>query len=225
MFFKKRNQKNETNYFNSLRQEMVNLQIIPRGVRDLRTIDALLKVPRHLFVPENLQEEAYNDYPLPIGYGQTISQPYIVALMTELLELKGKEKVLEIGTGSGYQTAILAELAEKVYTIERVEELLEQAKKRLDNLGYKNVHLFCGDGTKGLPEFAPYQGIIVTAAAEKIPSPFFEQLDENGKLVIPLGEKYSQVLTVVEKKKGKMLQKEICGCTFVPLIGEYGFKE
>lgn len=212
-------------YYESLREEMVNSQIIVRGIKDERTIEAMRTVERHLFVPESMRSEAYNDYPLPIGQGQTISQPYMVALMTKLLELRGDEKVLEIGTGSGYQTAILAKLAKEVYTIERIGELLEKAKIRLWQLGYKNIHFFCTDGTKGLAEYAPYQGIIVTAAAEEIPLPYLEQLDEKGKLVIPVGERYGQVLVLIEKKKGKIVQKEICGCTFVPLIGEYGYRE
>jgi len=223
MLFKKRSIENEEKYYASLRQDMVNEQIIARGISDERTIQALLKVPRHIFVPQSMLGEAYADYPLPIGQGQTISQPYMVALMTELFQLEGNEKILEIGTGSGYQTAILAELAKKVYTIERFSELIEQAKKRLQKLGYENILFFCSDGTKGLPEFAPYQGIIVTASAKEIPPPLFQQLDEGGKLVIPLGERFSQILTLVEKKKGKTIQKEICGCTFVPLVGEYGW--
>ncbi len=226
MLFKKELRRNVGDeYYKSLREEMVTSQIIARGIKDERTIEAMRNVERHLFVPENMHSEAYNDYPLPIGQGQTISQPYIVALMTELLELKGNERVLEIGTGSGYQTAILAKLAAEVYTIERISELLEEAKKKLSLLGYENIHFFCTDGTKGLPEYAPYQGIIVTAAAEEVPLPYFEQLDEKGKLVIPLGERYGQVLVLIEKRKGKIMQKEICGCTFVPLIGEYGYQE
>lgn len=211
--------------YKSLREEMVNSQIIARGIKDEQTIEAMRNLERHLFVPENMRSEAYNDYPLPIGQGQTISQPYIVALMTELLALKGGEKVLEIGTGSGYQTAILAKLAKEVHTIERIKELSETAKKRLNLLGYKNIHFFSVDGTKGLPEYAPYQGIIVTAAAQEVPSSYFEQLDEKGRLVIPIGERYSQVLVLIEKKKGEIIHTEICGCTFVPLIGEYGYQE
>lgn len=226
MLFKKELRSNfGDEYYKSLREEMVNSQIIARGIKDERTIEAMRTVERHLFVPESMRSEAYNDYPLPIGQGQTISQPYMVALMTELLELKGNEKVLEIGTGSGYQTAILAKLAVEVYTIERISELLKEAKKKLSLLGYGNIHFFCTDGTKGLPEYAPYQGIIVTAAAEEVPLPYFEQLDEKGKLAIPLGERYGQVLVLIEKRKGKIMQKEICGCTFVPLIGEYGYQE
>jgi len=224
LLFRKDNLRNDK-YYRALREEMVNSQIIARGIKDERIIEAMRTVGRHLFVPENMRSEAYNDYPLPIGQGQTISQPYIVALMTELPGFKGNEKVLEIGTGSGYQTAILARLAAEVYTVERISELLEGAKKRLTLLGYKNIHFFCADGTKGLPEYAPYQGIIATAAAEKVPFPYLEQLDENSRLVIPVGGRYSQVLVLIERKKGKIVQKEICGCTFVPLIGEYGYKE
>ncbi len=226
MLFRKslRSKPGEEDY-QSLREKMVTSQVIARGISHERTIEAMRNVERHLFVPENMRSEAYNDYPLPIGQGQTISQPYIVALMTELLELRGNEKVLEIGTGSGYQTAILAELAAEVYTIERISDLLEGAKKRLDVLGYKNIHFFCEDGTKGLPENAPYSGIMVTAAAQKVPFPYLEQLNEKGKLVVPLGERYSQTLFLIEKKKAEIVEKEICGCTFVPLIGKYSYQE
>lgn len=221
MLFKKQGK----DHLDSLREQMVETQIIARGIRDERTLEAMRKIRRELFVLENMREEAYNDYPLPIGFGQTISQPYIVALMTELLELKGEEKVLEIGTGSGYQTAILAELAKEVYTVERIPELVNQASVRLGRMGYKNVYFFCADGSQGLPEHAPYQGILVTAAAQETPQPLLEQLDEKGRLVIPVGERYSQVLAVLEKKKGKMTEREVCGCTFVPLVGKYGWEE
>lgn len=212
----------EDNFY-SIRDEMVKNQIISRGIKDERVIFAFLKVPRHKFVPEKNILEAYDDHPLPIGEGQTISQPYIVALMTECLGLKGDEKVLEIGTGSGYQTAILAELAHEVYSIERISSLAEKAKLILEELGYKNIKIKIGDGTLGWEEFSPYDGIIVTAGSPEIPPPLLNQLNDGGRLVIPLGDSFSQVLTVVEKNKDKIKKEEICGCIFVPLVGKYGW--
>ena len=211
--------------FKSLQEEMVTQQIMRRGVVTPRVIEAFRKVPRHLFVPEEFWSHSYNDHPLPIGEGQTISQPYIVALMTDLLDLKGEEKVLEIGTGSGYQAAILAELGKEVYTVERHRVLAERAEKVLKELNYQNVKVLVDDGTKGWKEFSPYQAIIVTASAPDVPQPLFEQLDEMGKLVIPVGGRWSQDLILVEKRKGKMVRKFICGCVFVPLIGEYGYSD
>ena len=209
--------------FKSLQEEMVTQQIMRRGVVTPRVIEAFRKVPRHLFVPEEFWSHSYNDHPLPIGEGQTISQPYMVALMTDLLNLKEDEKALEIGTGSGYQAAILAELAKEVYTIERHKVLAERAEKLLKDLKYLNVKVLVGDGTKGWEEFSPYQKIIVTASAPNVPQPLFEQLDETGKLVIPIGGRWSQDLILIEKRKGKMIKRSICGCVFVPLIGEYGY--
>jgi len=209
--------------FKSLQEEMVTQQIMRRGVVTPRVIEAFRKVPRHLFVPEEFWSHSYNDHPLPIGEGQTISQPYMVALMTDLLDLKKDEKALEIGTGSGYQAAILAELAKEVYTIERHKVLAERAEKLLKDLKYPNVKILVGDGTKGWKEFSPYQKIIVTASAPDVPEPLFEQLDETGKLVIPIGGRWSQDLILIEKRKGKMIKRSICGCVFVPLIGEYGY--
>jgi len=209
--------------FKSLQEEMVTQQIMRRGVVTPRVIEAFRKVPRHLFVPEEFWSHSYNDHPLPIGEGQTISQPYMVALMTDLLDLKEDEKALEIGTGSGYQAAILAELAKEVYTIERHKVLAERAEKLLKDLNYPNVKVLVGDGTKGWKEFSPYQKIIVTASAPDVPEPLFEQLDETGKLVIPIGGRWSQDLILIEKRKGKMIKRSICGCVFVPLIGEYGY--
>lgn len=211
--------------FKSLQEEMVSQQIMRRGVVTPQVIEVFRKVPRHLFVPEEVRSYAYNDHPLPIGEGQTISQPYMVALMTDLLDLSGEEKILEIGTGSGYQAAILAELGKEVYTVERHRLLAERAEKVLKELGYNNVKVLVGDGTKGWKEFSPYQRIIVTASAPNVPEPLFEQLDEMGKLVIPIGERWSQDLTLIEKRKGKMVGKSICGCVFVPLIGEYGYND
>ncbi|MCM8778708.1 MAG: protein-L-isoaspartate(D-aspartate) O-methyltransferase [Candidatus Omnitrophica bacterium] len=209
--------------FFSLRVEMVKNQIIARGIKDERVIKAFLRIPRHNFVLENNLSEAYNDYPLPIGEGQTISQPYMVALMTECLRLKGEERVMEIGTGSGYQTAILAELAQEVYSIERFPSLAERAKVILEGLGYKNIKIKVGDGTLGWEEFSPYAGIMVTAGAPEVPPPLIAQLKEGGRLVIPLGESFSQVLTVIEKIGNKIRREEICGCVFVPLVGKYGW--
>lgn len=211
--------------FKSLQEEMVTQQIMRRGVVTPRVIEAFKKVPRHLFVPEQFQSHSYNDHPLPIGEGQTISQPYIVALMTDLLDLSGEDKVLEIGTGSGYQAAILAELGKEVYTTERHKLLAEKAEKIFKELNYQNVKVLVGDGTKGWKEFSPYQKIIVTASAPDVPQPLFIQLDEMGKLVIPIGGRWSQDLILIEKRKGKMIRKSVCGCVFVPLIGEYGYRD
>ena len=210
--------------FEKLRRQMVEEQLIPRGIKDKRIIEAFYKVERHKFVPENLRGSAYGDFPVSIGEGQTISQPYIVALMTEYLQLKGVEKVLEVGTGSGYQAAILAELAKEIYSIDRIEPLAKKAEAVLYELGYKNIKIKVGDGSQGMPEEAPFDRIIVTAAGPCIPLPLTEQLNENGRLVIPLGESFSQILTVLEKKKGSLIAREICGCVFVPLIGKYGHK-
>jgi len=208
-----------------LRRQMVQEQLIPRGIKNPRVLDVFSKIERHLFIPENLRESAYADFPLPIAEGQTISQPYIVALMTESLGLTGKEKVLEIGTGSGYQTAILAELAGEIYSIERFEALAEKAKAILSELGYKNIKIKVGDGTLGWEEDAPFDRIIITAAGHKIPMPLIEQLADNGKLILPLGESFSQVLTLVEKKDGELKSTDICGCVFVPLVGKHGQSE
>ncbi len=207
------------------REWMVKTQIISRGIKDKRVIEAMKKVPRHLFVPKDSENEAYNDYPLPIGYGQTISQPYMVALMTEALELKGDEKVLEIGTGSGYQTAILAELAKEVYTIERIIELLKRAEDLLKKLGYKNIKFKAGDGTLGWQEYKPFSAIIVTAGAPKIPRPLIDQLEDGGRLVIPVGGRYSQELIKVTKKGDELIKENLGGCRFVDLIGIHGWKE
>jgi len=207
-----------------LRKRMVEEQLIRRGIKDPRVLDAFYKVERHKFVPQNLSDSAYGDFPVGIGEGQTISQPYIVALMTECLNLVGQEKVLEIGTGSGYQTAILAKLAKEVYTIERFDKLAKNAQNVLTELGYTNIKIKVDDGTLGWPEAALFDRIIITAASPRIPLPLTEQLKENGKLVLPLGETFSQVLTVVEKKKDKLESIEVCGCVFVPLVGKYGWK-
>lgn len=207
------------------RNRMVDEQLIPRGISDPRVLEAFRKVPRHKFVSKMLLGEAYADYPLPIGEGQTISQPYMVALMTQSLKLKGGESVLEVGTGSGYQTAILAELAKKVFTVERFKPLAGQARETLAALGCKNSEIKVGDGSVGWKERGPYDAILVTAGAPEIPYSLVQQLADNGRLVIPVGDAYSQVLTVVEKAKDKTISTEVCGCVFVPLIGEEGWKE
>jgi len=174
--------------FEQQRELMVKTQIIAREIKDPLVIQAMKRVPRHMFVDESLIYDAYGDYPLPIGEGQTISQPFMVASMTEQLELTGGEKVLEIGTGSGYQSAVLAEIVREVYTVERIEPLAERAKKILDELGYKNVYISVGDGTLGLPGYSPYDAIIVTAASPDVPPPLFEQLKEGGRMVIPISD-------------------------------------
>lgn len=209
--------------FKAMREQMVESQIKARGIKDPRVLSAMLKVERHLFVPKEYQSLAYNDQPLPIGEGQTISQPYIVALMTELLELKGEEKVLEVGTGSGYQAAILAELAKEVYTIEIIETLANSAKKLLTELGYKNIFVKTGDGYLGWPEASPFDAIIVTCAPDHIPKPLLDQLKEGGRLVIPVGT-YSQELKKITKHHGLFETKDILPVIFVPMTGE-GIKQ
>jgi protein-L-isoaspartate(D-aspartate) O-methyltransferase len=202
---------------------MVEEQLIPRGIKDQRVLDVFRKVERHRFVPEDLKESAYADFPLPIGEGQTISQPYIVALMTECLNLTGIERVLEIGTGSGYQTAILSELSREIYSIERFESLAKKSQITLTELGYANIKIKLGDGTLGWPEEAPFDRIIITAASPRVPLPLIEQLDENGLLILPLSSDFGQVLTLVKKVKGQLQSTEICSCAFVPLVGKYGY--
>jgi protein-L-isoaspartate(D-aspartate) O-methyltransferase len=198
-------------------QSMINSQIKARGVSDQRVIKAMLKVERNLFVPLTQKNLAYEDEPLPIGSGQTISQPYIVALMTELLELKGEEKVLEIGTGSGYQAAILAELVKEAYSIELLKPLAEGSRQLLKELGYENIKIKQGDGFLGWPEYAPFDAVIVTCAPEEIPPVFLEQLAEGGRLVIPVGIEY-QELRQLKKKEGKILSRDIIPVRFVPML-------
>lgn len=211
--------------FEVLRKKMVEEQLIPRGIKDPRVLEAFRKVERHKFLPQDLRGAAYADFPVPIGEGQTISQPYIVALMTECLGLTGSEKVLEIGTGSGYQAAILAEVSKEVYSIERFAGLAKRAEATLRELGYTNIKIKVDDGTLGWPEFSPFDRIIITAASPRIPLPLTEQLKEPGKLILPLGENLSQVLTVAEKKEGRLESIQVCGCVFVPLVGKFGWKE
>ncbi len=205
----------------ALRKSMVQEQLVPRGIANKRVLDVFYDIERHRFVPDKLKGRAYEDCPLPIGEEQTISQPYIVALMTELLDLSGEEKVLEIGTGSGYQTAILARLAKTVCTIERKEELAGSAEIILNDLGYKNIKFKVGDGTLGFPEEAPFDRIIITAASPFLPEPLSKQLREGGKIVAPIGGNLGQILTLFTKKYGKLEELSVCGCTFVPLIGKY----
>jgi protein-L-isoaspartate(D-aspartate) O-methyltransferase len=214
----------ELNYTKA-REKMIRQQITARGIRDGRVLGAMRSVPRHLFVPLNLRRLAYHDGPLSIGQGQTISQPYIVALMTEALELKGHERVLEVGTGSGYQVAILSRLASWVYTIERIPELAGKARDLLHQLGCANVQVYVGDGTLGWPEHAPYDAIIVTAASPDVPEPLMEQLAEGGRLVVPVGGSWSQLLVRMRKQGGRLRRQELTTVAFVPLIGEYGWPE
>ena len=211
--------------FESERLAMVEEQLRHRGISDPRVLEAMAKVPRHLFVPQDYQSSAYEDRPLPIGEGQTISQPYMVAIMTQSLELNGREKVLEIGTGSGYQAAILAELAGTVYTVERISSLTQSAQRVLGNLGYENIFFRTGDGSGGWPEEAPFGGIIVTAGAPDIPQTFKTQLAEGGILVIPTGPRYTQTLFKLTREGEKFIEEDITGCVFVPLVGDYGWKE
>lgn len=210
--------------FTSARKSMVEYQLKSRGIQAPDVLRVMEKVPRHLFVPEELYEYAYEDHPLSIGCGQTISQPYMVAIMTELLELKPSDKVLEVGTGSGYQTAILAELAHYVVSIERIRELAEGAEQRLTNLGYTNITIICGDGSIGYPPQAPYDAIIVTAGSPEVPESLKKQLNEGGRLIIPVGGSNLQVLLKIIKKGNDYLIEKHTSCIFVPLIGSEGWK-
>lgn len=211
--------------FSKAREEMINYQIKGRGIKDERVIKAMSVIPREKFVLPGDEREAYIDSPLPIGMGQTISQPYMVALMTECLSLEGNEKVLEIGTGSGYQAAILSKLTKEVYTIERFEVLARRAEKILQELGLNNIKVVIGDGSAGLEEYSPYDGIIVTAGAPEIPKILVEELAEGGKIVIPVGNSFFQDLLRGIKIKGKLKVQKYGGCVFVPLVGKYGWKE
>ena len=205
------------------RERMVEEQLIPRGIHDPATLEAMRTVPRHIFVDDAMYSCAYGDHPLPIGSGQTISQPYIVALMTQALGLTGNERVLEIGTGSGYQAAILSRICQKVYTIERIDSLLVRARKIFDRLHYHNIVSRIDDGTEGWPSEAPFEGIIVTAGGPKIPEPLLDQLSDPGRMVIPVGDQYVQELQLAEKKEGALSIRTIEQVRFVNLIGQHGW--
>jgi len=208
----------QPDHFVIARQNMVETQLRARGIRDERLLSAMSEVPRHEFVEPQYRNQAYEDHPLPIGAGQTVSQPYIVGLMLELLRLEPSSKILEIGTGSGYQTAILAKLAAHVYTVERHAELAREAEKNLSWLGLANVTVVVGDGAQGLPVFAPFDAIVVSAAAGEIPGPLFTQLREGGRMIIPVGPPEVQELQLVRKREGKPLLTLLDGCRFVPLV-------
>lgn len=210
--------------FQKARDRMVESQLVSRGIRDHRVLEAMRKVPRHLFVDEALKEQAYSDHPLPIGDKQTISQPYIVALMSEVLQLKGHERVLEIGTGSGYQAAVLAELAERVFSIERFPGLAFRANQILQKLGYRNVIIRVGDGTVGWPDDSPFDGIVVTAGTPKIPQPLIDQLAMGGRLVVPVGDRISQELVLVERVSEGIQKSNLGGVRFVDLVGKWGWE-
>ncbi len=207
------------------RKRMVETQIVARGIRDRSVIRAMSNVPRHLFVEDALRDQSYGDFPLPIGHGQTISQPYMVAIMTEALQLTGVEKVLEIGTGSGYQTAVLAEIADKVITVERIGALAARARNILGKLGYHRAVVYTSDGTLGWREGAPYDAIIVTAGSPEVPRELVEQLREGGRLVIPVGTRHHQSLRRVTRFSGGDKEEDLGGCVFVPLIGQRGWPE
>jgi protein-L-isoaspartate(D-aspartate) O-methyltransferase len=209
--------------FERERARMVTEQLARRGIRDERVLDAMRRVPRHHFVEEVFRERAYGDHPLPIGQEQTISQPYIVALMSSLLELTGREKVLEVGTGSGYQTAVLAELARRVCSIERIPALAARARAALEALGYANAWVRVGNGALGWPDEAPFDRILVAAAGPSLPPPLFEQLADGGRMVLPLGGPSGQTLTLVENAGGQMRSRPCGECHFVPLVGKYAW--
>lgn len=209
--------------FEVARRKMVETQIAARGIRNPRVLQVMRDIPRHLFLDEGMWEQAYQDHPLPIGEKQTISQPYIVAMMTEALEPTPKDRILEIGTGSGYQTAILASLCEWVYSVERIRSLALKARKVLDQLRLYNVSMRIGDGTEGWIENAPYNGILVTAGAPEVPQPLKEQLADGGRLVIPVGDRFSQSLYKITRKGNEFHQEDLGGCRFVDLVGRYGW--
>jgi len=212
--------------FSIARRRMVEGQVIARGITDPRVIDAMLKVPRHRFVEEALQSQAYQDAPLPIGERQTISQPYMVAVMSQALALSGSETVLEIGTGSGYQAAILALLADRVFSLERIPSLARRARKALDECGFSKVNIRVADGTRGWQDMAPFDAIIVTAGAPEVPQDYLDQLAVGGRLVIPVGDRSSQVLMRITRTGVREFEDErILGCRFVPLVGSCGWQE
>lgn len=215
----------ESNEYAPRRAEMVEKQLRRRGIEDNCVLGAMLEVPRHEFVPPEVRARAYEDVPLPIGSGQTISQPYIVAAMTAALRLRPPDRALEIGTGCGYQAAVLSLLAKEAFTIERRAELASAASERLERLGYVNVHVHCGDGTLGLPEFAPFEAILVAAAAPAAPQPLLAQLAEGGRMIIPVGDADNQELQLIEKRGGKFSTKTMEGCRFVPLVGYHAWQK
>ena len=212
------------NVFARERERMVQEQLADRGITDARVLDALNRVPRHRFVDEGLRHRAYGDHPLPIGEEQTISQPYIVGLMTSLLQLTGREKVLEVGTGSGYQTAVLAELSRRVCSIERLPRLADRARRLLESMGYTNVWVRVGNGALGWSDEAPFDRILVAAAGPSVPSPLIDQLGEGGRLVAPVGDAENQVLTLVERRRGELTTRSVGECRFVPLVGKYAWE-
>ena len=207
------------------RRKMVEEQLVERGVKDLRVLEAMSCVPRHLFAQESLEHRSYGDTPLPIGENQTLSQPYIVGAMTEALGLKGEERVLEIGTGSGYQTAIIAELARQVFTIERLNNLSRKAQKLLEGLSYMNIVFKMFDGTYGWPDQAPFDAILITASAREVPGSLIKQLGDGGRLVAPIGETDKQKLVLLTKSGGRISRQDLGDCKFVPLIGKYGWSQ
>ena len=215
----------ESTAYATERAEMVEKQLRRRGIEDHCVLGAMLAVPRHEFVPEEVRAHAYEDVPLPIGSGQTISQPYIVAAMTAALRLQPTGRVLEIGAGCGYQAAVLSLLAKEVFTIERRPELASAASEKLERLGYLNVHVHCGDGTLGLPEFAPFDAILVAAAAPAAPQPLLAQLAEAGRMIIPVGDADNQELHLFEKRAGKLSIRILEGCRFVPLVGCHAWQK
>jgi len=213
------NQNDNSGKYDELRQRMVETQIIGRNISDKNVLEAMRSVPRHLFVSKKYRSGAYADHPLPIEQNQTISQPYIVAIMTELIQIDSSSKVLEIGTGSGYQAAVLGEISDSVYSIEIIPELADRAAELLDSLNYNTVHVKAGDGYKGWPEIAPFDAIVVTAAAPEIPQPLVDQLKEDGRMVIPVGEGYQELLLII-KKNDEIIKKSIIPVRFVPMTGE-----
>jgi len=215
----------EEAYYTSERERMVEEQFIRRDIKDTRVLAAMRKVPRHLFVPEEHRHLAYSDCPLPIGQSQTISQPYIVALMTQMLSLHGEESVLEIGTGSGYQAAVLSLMAQEVHTVERHDNLARRALKSLNALDIKNTYVHVGDGTQGWPEYSPYDAIIATAAAPKVPQPLLDQLADGGRLVIPVGGRIGQILERWIREGDSFRNEQTVPVAFVPLIGDFGWTD
>lgn len=215
----------EKKNYAALRNEMIEKQLRRRGVHDAAVLGAMAEVPRHEFVSEEVRPHAYDDLPLPIGSGQTISQPYIVAAMTAALHLQPGDRVLEIGTGCGYHAAVLSRLAKEVFTIERRPELASSASSRLAVLGYSNAHVHCGDGTLGLPELAPFDAILVAAAAPAVPKPLLVQLAEGGRIIVPVGGAEHQELQLIERRGNTFPTKMLEGCRFVPLLGYHGWQE